>query len=364
MRFSHAAEISAERRRFEAMRRRLEESVCSAGRPITFMEVCGTHTVSIFRSGLRSLLPDGLRLLSGPGCPVCVTDQSEIDMALTLAEKDCIVLTYGDMLRVPGSSGSLLDLKSEGARVEVITSAMEALVIARSHPDSQAVFLGVGFETTAPATAVTLKQALLRGVSNFSVLCLHKTVPPILRALSSNPALNIDGFILPGNVTVVAGTEDYVFLTEELRKAAAVAGFETEEILAALIDLSRQTATGCFRLSAYRMRETPRAGNPAARKVLSEVFDPCDARWRGLGLVPASGYRVREEYRRFDALERFGLVPVPARENGCRCGDVLSGLLSPPECELYGTACTPLTPVGPCMVSNEGTCGAWHRYYR
>ena len=348
--------------RFEAMGRRLEELLDSIGRPVTFMEVCGTHTVSIFRSGLRSLLPEGLRLLSGPGCPVCVTDQSEIDMALTLAEKDCVVLTYGDMLRVPGSSGSLLDLKSGGAQVEVVTSAVQSLEIARSRPDSQVVFLGVGFETTAPATAVTLKQALLHDLSNLSVLCLHKTVPPILRALSSNPALSVDGFVLPGNVTVVAGIEDYVFLTDELGVAAAVAGFEPEEILAALVDLSQQTATSRFRVSAYRMHEAPRRGNPVARRVLSEVFEPCEGRWRGLGSVPASGCRLREEYRRFDALERFGLTPLPARENGCRCGDVLSGLLTPPECELYGTACTPLNPVGPCMVSGEGTCGAWHRY--
>jgi hydrogenase expression/formation protein HypD len=346
------------------MRRGLDALLNSMGRPVTFMEVCGTHTVSIFRSGLRSLLPEELRLLSGPGCPVCVTDQSEIDMALTLAEKDCIVLSYGDMLKVPGSSGSLLDLKSRGARVEVITSAIQSLEVARSRPDSQVVFLGVGFETTAPATAVTLKRALLHDLSNLSVLCLHKTIPPILRTLSSNPALSIDGFILPGNVTVVSGLEDYVFLTDELRKAAAVAGFEPEEILAALVDLSRQTETGRFRLSAYRMREVPRAGNPAARKILSEVFEPCDARWRGLGLIPASGYRIGKSYARFDALERFGLAPAPAREDGCRCGDVLSGLLTPPECELYGTACTPLTPVGPCMVSGEGTCGAWHRYHR
>jgi hydrogenase expression/formation protein HypD len=285
-------------------------------------------------------------------------------MTLTLAEKGCVVLTYGDMLRVPGSSGfSLLDLKSDGARVEVVTSAIQSVEIARSRSDSQVVFLGVGFETTAPATAVTLKQALLHDLSNFSVLCLHKTIPPILRVLSSNPALDIDGFILPGNVTVVSGLEDYVFLTDDLHKSAAVAGFEPEEILAAVVDLSRQTATRRFRLSVYRMQEAPRRGNMTARNVLSEVFEPCDAQWRGLGCVPASGCRIGKGYRRFDALERFGLVPVPARENGCRCGDVLSGLLTPPECELYGTACTPLTPIGPCMVSNEGTCGAWHRYH-
>ena len=345
------------------MRQKLEGLLLSAAGPVAFMEVCGTHTVSIFRSGLRSLLPNGLRLLSGPGCPVCVTDQSEIDMALTLAQKNCVVLTYGDMLRVPGSSGfSLMDLKSGGARVEVVTSAMQSVDFARSHSDSLAVFLGVGFETTAPATAVTLKQALLHGLSNFSVLCLHKTIPPILRVLSSNPALNIDGFILPGNVTVIAGLEDYVFLTAELHKSAAVAGFEPEEILAALVDLSRQTVTRHFRLSVYRMQEAPRTGNMTARNLLSEVFEPCDARWRGLGCVPASGFRIGNVYRRFDALERFGLVPVPAQEKGCRCGDVLSGLLTPPECELYGTACTPLTPIGPCMVSGEGTCGAWYRY--
>ncbi|MDR2179094.1 MAG: hydrogenase formation protein HypD [Synergistaceae bacterium] len=354
------------RQGFEGMRRRLEELLSSAGRPLTFMEVCGTHTVSIFRSGLRSLLPDGLRLLSGPGCPVCVTDQSEIDMALALAEKGCLVLTYGDMMRVPGSSGSLLDLKGRGARVEVVTSAIQSVDIARSCPDSQVVFLGVGFETTAPATAVTLKQALLHDLPNFSVLSLHKTVPPILRALSSNPALNIDGFILPGNVTVVAGIEDYVFLTDELRKAAAVAGFQPEEILAALVDLSSQVASNRFCLRVFRARETPRGGNPVARKILWEVFEPCDTRWRGLGRVPASGCRIGRAYKRFDAAERFGLfglLPAPARDNGCRCGDVLSGLLTPPECELYGTACTPLTPVGPCMVSGEGTCGAWRRYH-
>ncbi|MDR3265163.1 MAG: hydrogenase formation protein HypD [Synergistaceae bacterium] len=346
----------------EALRRRLAEFLRRAG-PVTFMEVCGTHTVAIFRSGLRSLLPDGLRVLSGPGCPVCVTDQSEIDMALSLAERGCIVLTYGDMLRVPGSSGSLLELKGRGAGVEVVTSAAQSIEIARKNPASEVVFLGVGFETTAPATAVTLRLARRHGLENFSVLCLHKAVPPVLRALCSNPALKIDGFILPGNVTVITGLGDYAFLTDELHRAAAVAGFEPEEILASLVDLSRQVAEGRFRLSVWRLRDVPEGGNPTARQVMSEAFEPCDARWRGLGLIAGSGWRVADLYARFDAVKKFGLVPSEsAFESGCRCGEVLSGLIAPPECELYGGACTPLTPVGPCMVSGEGTCGAWYRY--
>jgi hydrogenase expression/formation protein HypD len=335
-----------------------------ADKPFRFMEVCGTHTVSIFRSGLRSLLPKGLRLLSGPGCPVCVTDQGEIDMSLALAEKGCIVLTYGDMLRVPGTGGSLLDLKGRGARAEVVTSAAESLRIARDNPESEVVFLGVGFETTAPATAVTLKMALSLDLRIFSVLCLHKTVPPVLKALCSRADLNIDGFILPGNVTVVAGIEDYAFLTDELHKAAAAAGFEPEEILAALVNLTQQTVTGAFSLNAYRTRDVPRGGNPAARRVLSEVFEVCAARWRGLGSIADSGYRVGRRYVRFDARERFGLRPGPTKDNGCQCGEILAGLLNPPECKLYGTVCTPLNPVGPCMVSSEGTCGAWHRFNR
>jgi len=359
--------------KISAMRRRLNEILSRAERPVTLMEVCGTHTVAIFRSGLRSLLPENLRLLSGPGCPVCVTGQSEIDAALALAERGCLVLTYGDMLRVPGtraagSAASLLELKSAGARVEVVTSAMQSIEIAQNNPESEVVFLAVGFETTTPATAVTLKRAGSLGLRNFSVLCLHKTVPPALRALCANPALNVDGFILPGNVVLVAGTEDYSFLPDELRRAAAVAGFEPEEILAAILDLARQAETGRFRLSAYRLKDVPRGGNPVARGVTSEVFEVCDAQWRGLGLIPASGCRVGKAYARFDACEKFGVSPAPAPNqasaDGCRCGEVLSGLLTPPECGLYGTACTPLNPVGPCMVSGEGTCGAWHRFSR
>ena len=353
----------------KAMRRKLDSLVSKIGRAVTFMEVCGTHTAVIFRSGLRSLLPEGLRLLSGPGCPVCVTDQREIDLAISLAGEGRIVMTYGDMLRVPGSgtspsSNSLAGMKSCGARVEVVTSAMQSIEIARKNPQSEAVFLAVGFETTAPGTAVALKQAA--DLRNYSVLCLHKTVPPVMRALCSNPKLKIDGFILPGNVTVVTGIQDYVFLSDELHKAAAVAGFEPEEVLAALVGLSRQVAAGRFCLDAYRLYDVPKAGNSAAREIMSEVFETCDVSWRGLGQIPGSGLRVRKTYSRFDAAEKFGLNDLTAypepKNNNCRCGEILTGLLTPPECEQYKTTCTPLNPVGPCMVSSEGTCGAWYRF--
>ena len=343
---------------------RLGEALKRIGRSVTFMEVCGTHTVAIFRSGLRSLLPEGVRLLSGPGCPVCVTDQGEIDTALSLVESGHMVVTYGDMLRVPGSSGSLLDLKGKGAKVEVITSAIQTLAIANNNPSIEVVFLGVGFETTAPATGVLLKQIHLQGLSNLSVLCLHKAVPPVMCALCENPALNIDGFILPGNVTVVTGLEDYSFLAKEQRKAASAAGFEPEEILAALVDLAQQVETNEYRLGSFRLQDVSRSGNSVARQLLLEVFESCDAAWRGLGLISRSGYRIGKDYAQFDACKKFGLKPMPPRENGCQCGEILSGLLTPHECKLYGTACTPLTPVGPCMVSSEGTCGAWYRFNR
>ncbi|MDR2175266.1 MAG: hydrogenase formation protein HypD [Synergistaceae bacterium] len=351
---------------FEAMRRELEEALRLSG-PLTFMEVCGTHTVSIFRSGLRSLLPRGLSLLSGPGCPVCVTDRSEIDRAIELAEKGCLVLTYGDMMRVPGTSGSLLEARGRGADVEVATSAIQALPAARENPDRDVVFLAVGFETTAPATAAMLRQVRSGGIRNLSVLCLHKTVPPVMRVLCSVPGLKVDGFLLPGNVTVVAGEGGYAFLAEA-GKAAAVAGFEPEEIMAALVDLVRQAAAGSYRIRAYRTRDVPREGNTTALRLMAEVFEPCDALWRGLGLIPGSGLRLGKDYARFDALGKFGLKsgagPAEARDDGCQCGKILSGLLTPPECGLYGRACTPLNPAGPCMVSSEGTCGAWYRFNR
>jgi hydrogenase expression/formation protein HypD len=343
--------------------RALLDKIIETFGPLTFMEVCGTHTVSIFRSGLRSLLPPGLRLISGPGCPVCVTSQSEIDAGIDLADRDCVIATYGDMTRVPGASGSLLDRRTRGARVEIVTSAIQSLSLAQDNPKREVVFLGVGFETTTPAAAVTIKEAARRGIRNFSVLSLHKTVPPVLRALCSNPDLKIDGFLLPGNVIVVAGEGQYYFLAR-LRKAAVAAGFEPEEIMAALYELSKQAASKDYKLRSYRLQDVPREGNAAARRVIGEVFETCDAVWRGLGLIKDSGLRIKEEYSRFDASKKFNIQYKENQETACQCGEVLSGLLTPPDCKLFGSVCTPLSPVGPCMVSGEGTCGAWYRFNR
>lgn len=335
-----------------------------ADRPFTFMEVCGTHTVSIFRQGLRSLFPEQLKLISGPGCPVCVTSQGEIDAALGLAARDGVILaTYGDMLRVPGSNGSLQEMRSTGADVRVVTSAAEAMKIAMENPERETVFLGVGFETTAPATAVVLNQAMKSETRNFSVLCLHKAVPPALRALACDPELGIDGFLLPGHVSVILGVEPYRFLADELHIACSIAGFEAKDILLGLVDLVRQVRSGTPVVRSLYPRAVRPEGNPLARQSMNRVFCSVDREWRGLGVIPLSGFGLEGEWSRFDALQRFGIAlthtPPPP---GCACGDILRGRLDPPECPLFGKTCTPASPVGPCMVSGEGSCAAWYRY--
>ncbi|MFP4481419.1 MAG: hydrogenase formation protein HypD [Thermovirgaceae bacterium] len=330
----------------------------------TIMEVCGTHTVSIFRNGLKSLFPEKLHLISGPGCPVCVTDQGEIDAAIAVAEREnTIVVTYGDMLRVPGSSGSLLDARSRGQKVEVVTSAADALRIARENPDEDVVFLGIGFETTAPATASVILEAHAKKLGNFFVLCLHKRVPPALRLLAEAPDLSIDGFLLPGHVTVIIGLEPYRFLTEKFRKSCAVAGFEARDIMLGLVEILRQIRTGRPDIRSMYPRAVRPEGNETARKSIEKVFERSDSSWRGLGTIPESGYSLKEPYKTFDAASMLDITvnSAPPPE-GCRCGDVLKGLISPRDCPLFATSCTPVHPVGPCMVSNEGSCSAYYTY--
>lgn len=328
------------------------------------MEVCGTHTVSIFRNGVRSLLPTEISLISGPGCPVCVTSQGEINAAVELARRPgTIVATYGDMLRVPGGSSSLAAERAAGRDVRVVTSAAEALHIAGENPDRETVFLAVGFETTSPATAAVVREAAEKGTSNFSVLCLHKVVPPALQLLASDKELQIDGFLLPGHVSTIIGEAPYRFLSEEYGIACAIAGFEAEDILFGVLELVRQIRTDKPAVRSLYRRAVRPDGNTRALKLLDQVFTASDASWRGLGVIPASGYALREPFRIFDAPGKLGLTvteaPVP---DGCRCGDVLSGLILPPECPLFGTACTPVNPVGPCMVSSEGSCAAHYKY--
>jgi hydrogenase expression/formation protein HypD len=334
--------------------------------PLKFMEVCGTHTVSIYRSGLRALFPPNLRLISGPGCPVCVTAQGEIDTLVRLAGmENVIVATYGDMIRVPGSDSSLAQARALGARVEVVLSAAKALEMAVQFPQNTVVFAGVGFETTAPATASVVLEAESSGIGNFLVLNLHKTVPVVLDTLASSPDLGLDGFILPGHVSTIIGLSPYEPLAARHSLACVVAGFEPEQIMAGLAVLAIQKKDGNFRVQSVYPQAVRPEGNRKALALLEKVFEPSDAYWRGLGCLPGSGLRFRDAYSRFDARVKLGLADIPAPEpEGCRCGDVLAGRIHPSECPLFGVACTPEEPVGPCMVSSEGSCAAVYRYGR
>lgn len=337
-----------------------------AQKPMTVMEVCGTHTVSIFRHGLRSLLPETFNLISGPGCPVCVTDQGEIDAAISLAKRPgTVVATFGDMLRVPGTYSSLSEERARGGDVRVVSSAANALALAEKETQKEVVFLAVGFETTAPGTAAVLLEAKEKGLTNFSVFCLHKTVPQALEMLASTPGLKVDGFLLPGHVSVIIGLNPYRCLPERYKIACTVAGFEAAEIMGALANLAYQIATSSPRVDSFYKRAVKPEGNRMAQALIERVFHPSNARWRGLGTIEMSGLVINEEFSSWDASRKFHIAPSrPEPPKGCRCGEVLSGLLTPPECSLFGKICTPLSPVGPCMVSSEGSCAAYYKYAR
>ena len=339
---------------------------CEPGRRLQFMEVCGTHTVSLFRSGVRSLLPAAMRLVSGPGCPVCVTSQGYVDTACELAGTEGVTIcTYGDMVRVPGQRGSLEQCRATGAEVVVVYSARDALFLAQRRPDRQVVFLAVGFETTAPATAATVLEARQAGVGNFSVLAGHKLVIPAMESLLSAGDIPIDGFLCPGHVSVVIGADAYLPIAEGHGKPCVVAGFEAANMLEAILRLARQVSRGEARVeNVYGVAVTP-GGNPAAVALVERVFVPAATAWRAMGVLPDSGLDLREEFQSYDAVERFGVEIGPdVAPPGCRCGDVIQGRLNPPACPLFGTGCTPVRPVGPCMVSGEGSCAAWYRYGR
>jgi hydrogenase expression/formation protein HypD len=332
--------------------------------PATLMEVCGTHTVVIARHGLREALPKGVRLISGPGCPVCVTPQEQIDHFIALGGVEGVTLaTFGDMVRVPGAHQSLEQARAEGVAVLVVYSPMEAVEVAARNADRQVVFFGIGFETTAPAVALAMLEARQRGLGNFSVLCAHKLIPPAMMALLDSDLL-VDGFICPGHVSVVIGSEAYRPVAAR-GKPCVVTGFEPADVLAAVIMLVQQLAEGRSEVEVEYGRAVRPKGNPKAQELLARVFRVADARWRGLGVIPGSGYELAEEFAAFDAARRFELErPESVEPAGCRCGDVLRGAIDPPECPLFGDACTPRRPVGSCMVSSEGACQAWFRYRR
>ncbi|NDY58830.1 hydrogenase formation protein HypD [Desulfovibrio sulfodismutans] len=333
--------------------------------PMRFMEVCGTHTVAIFQSGLRSLLPGTITHLTGPGCPVCVTHESEVAAFLELAARDdVIVATFGDLMRVPGPKGANLKTASaEGARVEVVYSPFDALALAKANPDRTVVFLGIGFETTAPTVAATIRLAREQSLDNFLVMSFHKLVPPALRALLADPEARVDAFILPGHVSAIIGVDPYAFLATEYGVPSVITGFEPLDILQALIHIVRMRRDNAPAVINQYSRVVPEHGNQKALAVMAEVFTPVDALWRGLGVLPQSGLAIAEPYAAFDAFKVLGITlkdhpPLP----GCRCGEVLKGKMPPNECPLFAKACTPATPVGPCMVSTEGGCAAYFKY--
>ena len=334
-------------------------------RCVRLMEVCGTHTVSIFRSGIRTVLPPTISLLSGPGCPVCVTDQKEIDAFIELARMDgVIVTTFGDLMRVPGTHSSLLKERAGGRDIRIVYSTFDALEIARKNPSKRVVFLGVGFETTAPTIAAAIISAAETNVNNFSVISAHKLVPPALEALMATNNLQIDGLMLPGHVSVIIGERAYQRFFKQHRIACVITGFEPVDILQAIWLLVDQIENGRPALeNAYRRAVTPE-GNAKAQKLLGEVFEPADVSWRAMGIIAQSGLKIRRKYERYDAEAIFDIEVADSTDpKGCACGDILIGVKTPPQCPLFKTVCTPEDPVGPCMVSTEGTCAAYYKYH-
>ena len=349
---------------------------------VQLMEICGTHTMAIAKAGLKSLLPQNIRLISGPGCPVCVTPAGAVDELLRISGiPGVIIASYGDLLRVPGSrrGDSLLRRRAQGADVRMVYSPMDALAMAEANPGRQVVFAGVGFETTAPGTAACLMEARERQIDNFSVLSLLKTTEPAIRALVETPgavsgeaegpqdagadACRIDGFLCPGHVAVITGSEAFRFLPEEYGLPGVVSGFEPEDLLASVYLLVKMLHLGRPKLVNEYSRLVRPEGNLAARKAVEQVFAPSDSLWRGLGEIAGSGLAVRKEFAAWDGARRFGFAPDPKAEAaGCRCGDVIRGLLAPEGCPLFGKSCRPEDPAGPCMVSGEGACAAAYRY--
>ncbi len=332
---------------------------------LRFMEVCGTHTVAIFQSGLRSLLPEEVVHLSGPGCPVCVTHESEVNAFIDLAGHEKVILaTFGDLMRVPGHGGrNLKKAQADGARIKVVYSPFDTLKLAKENPDDLVVFIGVGFETTAPTIAGTMKLAREQGIDNLRILCFHKTVPTALEALLTDAMTSIDGFILPGHVSAIIGLEPYRFIAEKYGKSAIVTGFEPLDILMSLNQMIEWRNRGEAHVANNYTRIVSDEGNAVARKIMYEVFEPVDALWRGIGEIPGSGLEIRPEWEQFDAKKEFGIVIEDcAALAGCQCGDVLKGVKQPDECPLFKKACTPANPVGPCMVSTEGSCAAYYKY--
>jgi len=331
---------------------------------VSIMEVCGTHTMAIFKYGIRDVLPPNIKLISGPGCPVCVTPQSYIDTALELSRRqDVITTTFGDMMRVPGKETTLLKRRAEGDDIRVVYSQMDAMNLAKQNPNKKVVFLSVGFETTTPMTAVTSIEAKKQGISNLFFLTAHKVVPPVMESLVMDKELKLDGFILPGHVSAIIGEAPYEFLSSKHNIPGVITGFESIDILQSLVTLVKMIASKDPKIVNGYKRIVKAEGNLTAIKYLEETFTRSSSRWRGIGVVPDSGYIFNDKYESFDALKHFNI----GREEydgspGCRCGEIMKGRITPLECPLYKKTCTPENPIGSCMVSSEGTCAAYYKY--
>ncbi len=346
---------------------KLKENIASSinGLSLSIMEVCGTHTQAIFKHGIKDMLPKAINLLSGPGCPVCVTANSDLDKAIALANRDDVIITtFGDMMRVPASFSSLQEEKGKGASIKVVYSTLDALKIAEQEKDKEVVFIAVGFETTSPTIACSISEAKKRNIDNFSILCFHKLIPPAMKALLEDQEVKINGFLCPGHVSVIIGKKPYEFIAEDYKIPCTIAGFEPVDILESILMLTKQASREEAKVEIQYKRAVKPEGNPLALRVMNEVFEVSDAYWRGLGVIPQSGLKLRSEYAQFDAEVKFDIEVEESIEEpeGCSCGEILRGVLTPYDCPLFGTICTPQYPVGPCMVSNEGSCSVYYKY--
>jgi hydrogenase expression/formation protein HypD len=335
-------------------------------RQINLMEVCGTHTVSIFRHGIRSVIPSNIKLLSGPGCPVCVTPVEDIDRMLYIAKQpDVILTTFGDMMRVPGSDGSLYKAKAEGADIRMVYSPLDALKIGEQNENKKVVFFAAGFETTSPSIAATIFEAERKGIQNFYIYSVHKLVPPALEVLVNTEELKLDGFILPGHVSTIIGSKVYEFIPSKYKKACVITGFDADDILQAIFMLLKQINENEPKVEIQYKDAVKPEGNPKAVEFINRYFEPCDSNWRGIGIIPKSGLKLKKEYSHRDAEFVFSIPEIQSKEpKGCQCGLVLRGVKIPPECPLFAKICTPENPVGACMVSSEGSCAAYYKYGR
>jgi hydrogenase expression/formation protein HypD len=334
-------------------------------RPIQIMEVCGGHTHSIFRYGIEGMLPKAIELVHGPGCPVCVLPMGRVDDCVAIADRpEAIFTTFGDAMRVPGSRKSLLQAKADGADILIVYSPMDALAIARKNPDREIIFFGIGFETTMPSTALTILQAESDGIANFSVFCNHITIIPTIKAILDSPDLQLDGFLGPGHVSMVIGTAPYQFIAEFYRKPMVVAGFEPLDILQSIWMVLKQIKEGRAEIENQYARIVPEAGNSPALQAVSRVYELRQFfEWRGLGSIDHSGVKLRDAYAHFDAERKFAIPNVKiADPKSCQCGEVLKGVIKPWQCKVFGSACTPETPLGALMVSSEGACAAYYQY--